>query len=164
VGAAQPAIGLGRLLAEQGHHVRILGPARFAARISAAGARHRPLPPEAEFNPALGRGVEDQADYFETPSFGAAIPIALAAELASEPADVVVVDYLRALEPRGMAERERSAFVLVHGAWHDGRVWDPLREIFAREGHRSSRERAIDRSRSIYPVTMSALTRRDTRA
>ena len=36
-----------------------------------------------------------------------------------------------------MGERERAAFVLVHGAWHDGRVWDRLRDILAREGHRS---------------------------
>lgn len=36
-----------------------------------------------------------------------------------------------------MSGRERAAFVLVHGAWHDGRVWDRLREILAREGHRS---------------------------
>jgi pimeloyl-ACP methyl ester carboxylesterase len=31
----------------------------------------------------------------------------------------------------------QRGFVLVHGAWHDGRVWDPLRKVLDRRGHRS---------------------------
>jgi pimeloyl-ACP methyl ester carboxylesterase len=31
----------------------------------------------------------------------------------------------------------QPSFVLVHGAWHDARVWDPLRAILGRNGHRT---------------------------
>jgi pimeloyl-ACP methyl ester carboxylesterase len=36
-----------------------------------------------------------------------------------------------------MSRSGQQGFVLVHGAWHDGRVWDPLREILDGRGHRS---------------------------
>jgi pimeloyl-ACP methyl ester carboxylesterase len=36
-----------------------------------------------------------------------------------------------------MTATDAPSFVLVHGAWHDGRVWDRLREILDRRGCRS---------------------------
>ena len=47
-GATQVAIGLGRLLVQRGHRVRIFGPADLAVRIEAAGCVHRASPPEVE--------------------------------------------------------------------------------------------------------------------
>ncbi|MEA2311499.1 MAG: hypothetical protein QOE28_1467, partial [Solirubrobacteraceae bacterium] len=64
-GATPPAFGLARLLSGRGHAVRMLAPRAFALRVRAAGALHRPLPPEAEFDPARGRQVEDQPDFAE---------------------------------------------------------------------------------------------------
>lgn len=93
-GGSQPALGIGRLLAERGHSVRILAPAAYAARVTAGGCEPRPLPPEAEFDVAGGRAMEDQRAFLGELFFGEALPDALAAELAAEPADVLVVDYL----------------------------------------------------------------------
>jgi pimeloyl-ACP methyl ester carboxylesterase len=36
-----------------------------------------------------------------------------------------------------VSRSHRPAFVLVHGAWHDARVWDSLRAALGREGARS---------------------------
>lgn len=36
-----------------------------------------------------------------------------------------------------MSAPEPPCFVLVHGAWHDARAWDQLREIFDARGCRS---------------------------
>ena len=36
-----------------------------------------------------------------------------------------------------MSRSRQPAFVLVHGAWHDARVWDSLRAVLEREGARS---------------------------
>ena len=93
-GGSQPALGLGRRLAERGHSVRIFGPATYADRIAAAGCRLVPLPPACEFDPALGRRMEDQPEFLRRLFFGSELPEALAAELAAESTDVVVVDYL----------------------------------------------------------------------
>jgi len=41
-GASQPAIGLGRLLVERGHRVRIMAPAVLAGRTTAAGCARSP--------------------------------------------------------------------------------------------------------------------------
>jgi UDP:flavonoid glycosyltransferase YjiC (YdhE family) len=93
-GATQPAIGLGRLLAERGHEVRVVAPAAYAERIATAGCAHRPYPPELEFDVARGRAAEDQAGYIEEVLLGLGPPQLLAEALAEQPADVVVVDYL----------------------------------------------------------------------
>jgi MGT family glycosyltransferase len=93
-GASQPAVGLGRLLAERGHRVRIFAPAAYAERVAAAGCALRPFPGTIEFDPALGRQIEDQRDHLSRTFFGRALPNAVAADLACERADVIVIDYL----------------------------------------------------------------------
>ena len=93
-GGSQPALGFGRRLAERGHAVRIFGPATYRDRVAAAGCRLVPLPPACEFNPRLGRRMEDQPEFLRRLFFGSELPEALAAELAAESTDVVVVDYL----------------------------------------------------------------------
>jgi MGT family glycosyltransferase len=93
-GGSTPAIGLGRLLAQLGHRVRLLAPGAYADRITAAGCIPRPLPAGAEFDQSLGRRMEDQIPYLMELFFGLELPDAVAAELSTEPADVLVVDYL----------------------------------------------------------------------
>jgi len=93
-GGSMPAIGLGRLLAERGHRVRILAPAGYADRVTAAGCVPRPLPARAEFDPAHGRRAEQQMPYLKELFFGPGLPDAVAVELRREPADVLVLDYL----------------------------------------------------------------------
>ena len=113
-GATQVAIDLGRLLADRGHRVRILGPASEAARVEVAGCVARAIPKELEFDPALGRRAEDQWETLARLFFGRELPDVLAAELEREPADVLVVDYLlRSLA--GAAERMPvPAALLIH--------------------------------------------------
>jgi MGT family glycosyltransferase len=93
-GATQPAFGIGRVLAERGHEVRVVGPAAYAGRAEAAGCAYSPLPQSLEFDTAKGRAAEDQASYIDEILLGAGPPQALAAELEREPVDVVVIDYL----------------------------------------------------------------------
>jgi UDP:flavonoid glycosyltransferase YjiC (YdhE family) len=93
-GATQPAFGLGRMLAERCHDVRIIGPDVYADRAAAAGCRHRPFTDEIEFDPTGGRAVEDQVSYLDTLFFGTGLEQLVAGELEAEPADVVVVDCL----------------------------------------------------------------------
>jgi MGT family glycosyltransferase len=93
-GGSQPAIGLGRMLVEHGHRVRIFAPALYAGRVTAAGCVLRPLPPEAEFDPGLGRAMEEQGAFLMETFYGRGLIAAVDAELAAEPADVVVVDFL----------------------------------------------------------------------
>jgi UDP:flavonoid glycosyltransferase YjiC (YdhE family) len=61
-GVTQPAIGLGRLMAERGHDVRVLAPVSLTDRIMAAGARPRAWPPGIEFDASRGRAIEEQLD------------------------------------------------------------------------------------------------------
>jgi UDP:flavonoid glycosyltransferase YjiC (YdhE family) len=94
-GATKVAIGLGRRLADNGHRVRILGPADLADRVLAAGCEHRAFPARAEFDASRGRAVEDQFETYSLETmFGAAIPGAVAAEVERDPPDLVVCDYL----------------------------------------------------------------------
>lgn len=93
-GGSTPAIGLGRLLALRGHRVRIVAPGAYADRVTAAGCIPRPLPAGAEFDPSLGRRMEEQIPYLMGLFFGLELPAAVAQELRAEPAEVLVVDYL----------------------------------------------------------------------
>jgi UDP:flavonoid glycosyltransferase YjiC (YdhE family) len=94
-GVTQPAIGLGRLLVERGHHARLLAPRALEERIRATGAEFVEWPADLEFDPGRGRAVEDQLlDVFETVLMGPGLGAALAAEIRREPADAVVVDFL----------------------------------------------------------------------
>lgn len=110
-GATQPAIGLGRLLTEHGHRVRIVAPTRYAARIDAAGCAHRIFPRRLEFDAARG-AAEDQEQYMFSTFFGRTLPATLHAELEAEPADVVVVDFLLR-STACLAERLPVASVLM---------------------------------------------------
>ena len=116
-GASQPALGLGRLLTERGHRVRILAPATYAARAAASGCALCPFPAEAEFKPALGRQLEEQRTYLDGIFLGRQLPDAVAAELSREHADVIVVDYLlRSLV--GFAEQLSTPDVLLIHTLH----------------------------------------------
>jgi MGT family glycosyltransferase len=110
-GVTQPAIGLGRLMAERGHDVRVLAPVSLTDRIMAAGARPRAWPPGIEFDASRGRAIEEQLDGWLTDILlGPGLPAAVRGELATEPADVVVVDYLLR---SALIEVERSHLPLV---------------------------------------------------
>jgi MGT family glycosyltransferase len=93
-GATQPAIGLGRELSARGHRVRVLAPARFAGRITAAGCEHAAHPAAAEFDASRGRAMEDQSPFMAATFFGPWLAEAVAEQAAVFRPDVVVVDYL----------------------------------------------------------------------
>jgi MGT family glycosyltransferase len=119
-GASQPALGLGRRLAARGHDVRVVAPRAFAGRVSAAGCRLRPIPPELEFDPSAGPMVEDQPDYCVELFFGRRLPAFVAAELDSEPADVVVVDYLLRVVACMLETRDAPVVMLRHMTYRHG--------------------------------------------
>ena len=111
-GATQVAIGLGRALAQRSHRVRIFGPAELSARIAAANCVHCPSPPELELD--QGRRAEDQWDVLRRVWFGRELADAFTAELAREPADVVVVDYLLRSVVGGAELAKTPTALLVH--------------------------------------------------
>jgi MGT family glycosyltransferase len=119
-GASQPALGLGRRLAARGHDVRVIAPDAFAGRVSAAGCRLRPIPPELEFDPSAGAMVEDQPDYCVELFFGRRLPAFVAAELDSEPADLVVVDYLLRTVSCMLEARDVPVVMLRHMTYRHG--------------------------------------------
>jgi MGT family glycosyltransferase len=131
-GAALQAIGLGRLLARRGHRVRVLAPAAFAPRIEAAGCAAPPYPPALEFDAEHGRMVEDQWDWVLEVFFSDVLPDAVAAELAEEPADVVVVDYLLRSVVNLAEALPAKGVVLMHmiQRFHDGPV-DESTEVWS---------------------------------
>jgi MGT family glycosyltransferase len=111
-GNVQPAIGLGRLLVERGHDVRVFGSSTLALRVAVAGCRLEPWPPELEIDPAVGHAFEDQwdriyRDILLGPGFGAAVGSVLAAEAT----DVVIVDIMLR---SAMFAVERAGLPLVH--------------------------------------------------
>ncbi len=109
-GGAQIAVRLGRLLAEAGHGIRILAPAADAGRVAAAGCLHRPFPAGAELEPGLR--AEEQRNVLGRLFYGRELADALRAELADEPSDVVVVDYLLR-SAAAVAEQLPAADVLL---------------------------------------------------
>jgi MGT family glycosyltransferase len=119
-GASQPALGLGRRLAARGHDVRVVAPDAFAGRVSAAGCRLRPIPPELEFDPSAGPMVEDQPDYCVELFFGLRLPAFVAAELDREPADLVVVDYLLRTVACMLEARDAPVVMLRHMTYRHG--------------------------------------------
>jgi MGT family glycosyltransferase len=116
-GASQPAIGIGRRLAERGHDVRLLGPAFFAARARVAGCRLCAFPREIEFDPTVLPVFEEQPDYAIELFFGAGVPQFVGAELEREPADVLVVDYLLRSTVCLAESRVVPTVLLVHMAY-----------------------------------------------
>jgi hypothetical protein len=120
-GATQVAIGLGRLLAQRGHRVRIFGPAELAPRIADAGCLHRPSPPDVELD--LRRRAEDQWDALRRVWFGRELADAFTTEFAREPADAVVVDYLLRSVSAGAERIWAPTALLVHTIYgfHGGR-------------------------------------------
>jgi len=109
-GASQPALRLGRMLAARGHRVRILAPAVYASRVEAAGCDLAPLPPEAEFDPSLGRAMEEQGPFLMETFYGHALVDAVAAE----PADIVVSDFLLRSVACSLEQRAVPAVQLIH--------------------------------------------------
>lgn len=94
-GVTQPAIGLGRMLVDRGHDVRILAPGALSDRVAASGARLRAWPGDLDFDPSRGRSFEDQwAGVVEEVLMGPGLSSAIRAELDAETADVVVVDFM----------------------------------------------------------------------
>lgn len=119
-GATQVAIGLGRALVQSGHRVRIFGPGELSARIAEAGCVHRPSPPGLELDQR--RRAEDQWDSLRRLWFGRELADAFTAELAREPADVVVVDYLLRSVTAAAERAGAPTALLVHTiyAFHGG--------------------------------------------
>jgi MGT family glycosyltransferase len=113
-GGIPPALGLGRLLAAQGHDVRILAPGTLRARVEATGCAWRPFPTSAEFDPAAGRSADDQQAYIEETFFGRELPAALAAEVAAERPDALVVDALLATTVSAAQATGVPTAALVH--------------------------------------------------
>ena len=120
-GGAQIAIGLGRLLAERDHEVRILAPAADADRVAAAGCVHRPFPVELELEP--GRRAEQQRDILGRLFHGRELADALSDEFAEETSDVVVVDYLLRSAAGAAEELPAADVLLIHTifGFHGGR-------------------------------------------
>jgi MGT family glycosyltransferase len=144
-GGSQPALGLGRRLAEHGHSVRIFGPAAYADRVAAVGCRLRPLPTVCEFDPARGRRMEDQPEFLGRLFFGSELPEALAAELTAESADLVVVDYLLRSLVCCAEQLPVPSLLLIHTTFrfHGGagddeaarrRWYEPVNAVRARSG------------------------------
>ena len=93
-GATRNALRIGRELAERGHAVRISAPARFSHMTRDLGCEPAPHPPEAEFDPSLGRAVDDQSEFMRETFFGPWLAGAVQALVADRRPDVIVVDYL----------------------------------------------------------------------
>jgi EryCIII-like glycosyltransferase len=92
--------------------VRILGPADLAPSITAAGCVHRGSPPELDLD--LLRPAEEQLDTLRRVWFGRELADAVVDEVAREPADALVVDYLlRSVAATGEALGIPTA-LLVH--------------------------------------------------
>ncbi len=126
-GATQPALGLGRELSARGHRVRVLAPARFAARIAAAGCEHAAHPADAEFDAGHGRAMEDQSPFVEATFFGPWLPGAVAGQIAADRPDVVVVDCLLRSAICEVEAHGIPLVVLMHLAYrfHAGLAGDP---------------------------------------
>ena len=91
-GNVPPALGLCRLLTERGHDVRVLAPGRFRERIGAAGGAFRPFPPSLEWDPAKGRALEDQHDFWEEITGSLVLATAVLDEVEADPPGALVVD------------------------------------------------------------------------
>ena len=111
-GATQVAIGVGRLLAAAGHRVRIFAPDEYAARIVGAGCVHVAWPPGLTFDQS--RPAEEQWDALRRVWFGRELADAFTSELAREPADAVVVDYLLRSVASGAERVGVPTALLVH--------------------------------------------------
>ena len=111
-GATQVAIGLGRLLAEAGHRVRVFAPDEYRARIVAAGCLHAAWPPGLTLDQS--RPAEEQWDALRRVWFGRALADAFMTELEREPADAVVVDYLLRSVASGAERVGVPTALLVH--------------------------------------------------
>ena len=111
-GATQVAIGLGRLLAEAGHRVRIFAPDEYQARISAVGCVHVAWPPGLALDQS--RPAEEQWDELRRVWFGRELADAFITELEREPADVAVIDYLLRSVAGGAEHIGVRSAMLVH--------------------------------------------------
>jgi MGT family glycosyltransferase len=93
-GATRNALRIGRELAQRGHAVRVLAPARFTELIRRLGCEPVAHPPAAEFDPSLGRALDDQEDFMCQTFFGPRLANAVRRMEAQRHPDVIVVDYL----------------------------------------------------------------------
>jgi MGT family glycosyltransferase len=93
-GASLNALRIGRELAERGNAVRVSAPARFTDMIRDLGCEPVPHPPEAEFDPALGRALDDQTAFMRETFFGPRLADAVRALATERRPDVIVIDYL----------------------------------------------------------------------
>jgi UDP:flavonoid glycosyltransferase YjiC (YdhE family) len=113
-GGAQVALALARLLSARGHGVRVIAPRELRDPIEAAGAVPCAYPAELEFDPTLGRRIEQQRPLLERLFFGRQLADALLAELQARPADVVVVDYLLRSAVAATELQPAPAALLIH--------------------------------------------------
>ena len=135
-GNNQPALGLGRLLAANGHAVRILVQRGLQERVEAAGCEFRPLPSSLEFDPALGRSWEDpgQARYVNELFTGALLTESVLDEVERRAPDVLVVDFIlrnalsaaekTGLPTAGLVHTQRRFFSFPEATDPEGWGWD----------------------------------------
>ncbi|HZO48955.1 MAG TPA: nucleotide disphospho-sugar-binding domain-containing protein [Gaiellaceae bacterium] len=87
-------LGTVRLLAERGHRVDVLAPRAHRERTEAAGGSWLPLPAACEFDPTLGRALEDQFETFlRHVLWGSTPATALLAAAAERRPHAIVVDH-----------------------------------------------------------------------
>jgi len=102
-GNVGPSLAIGRQLSESGHLVRVLGSRSLEARVEAGGLRFCGFEAAPEWGTHLGRAFD--WDYLTELWCGPGVGHDLTAELARDPADVIVVDFFLF---GGLAAAERS--------------------------------------------------------
>jgi UDP:flavonoid glycosyltransferase YjiC (YdhE family) len=93
-GAMHNALRIGRELVARGHSVRVSAPRRFVELTAEFGCVPVPHPADAEFDPALGRAMDDQSAFMKDTFFGSVLADAIRMEATRHRPDVVLVDYL----------------------------------------------------------------------
>ncbi len=93
-GNLQPMLGLGRMLAERGHRVHVLGWNTSPERVGAAGCSYAPFLASIPFDLSLGRTWEEQSDeMFEQLTCGVDGADEVRGWIDRDQPDAVVVDF-----------------------------------------------------------------------
>lgn len=127
-GNVPPALAIGRRLKRAGHHVRVLAPPSLQGRVDASALDFRRFRRGPDWGSHLGRGFD--ASFLLEVQCSPGVGQDLESELAREPADVLVVDFMLF---GALASAERSGVAtaaLVHTLYRTNReggpgaVWD----------------------------------------
>src|SRR5579864_737149 len=116
-GNVPPALALGQRLVPRGHDVSFLASRSLQARAQAAGMTFRAFREMPEWGPHLRRQFED-SEYLGELWLGPAVGQDVTAQLKSEPADVLIVDF-SLCGALAVAERSRlPTAALAHVLYH----------------------------------------------